>query len=247
MLKNLRSYWLVLPSAAIGLLGAVWLWALDGSLAGRFLGRLPWGLSLLLSGLVAAGLLGGALVLERVLPSFKHASRLLERALNRLPLTLMAVLVLALVSGISEEVFFRGALFLWLTGFLPVPLALVLQALVFAAFHPMPKRAWTYTAYTFVAGLVLGLLLLVTGRLMAAIIAHAAVNFAGFWEVYSQQRQQRQQRDQRDQQRQRDMSALEQKPTPLDVTPASDDTINPPETREPANTDATAPKTDATE
>lgn len=188
--KRWRSYWLIVPSAAIGGIGGLWLWALQPA----YVVRWPWWLTLLTGALVAAGLLGGAVVLERLLPSFKHATKLLERALNRLPMTLLTALALALISGVSEEVFFRGALLTWLDGFLPVSWALILQALVFAAFHPMPKRAWSYTAYTFVAGLVLGGLLLASGHLWASIWAHGLVNFVGFLEVYNKQRQSAQRR-----------------------------------------------------
>jgi uncharacterized protein len=181
--KRWRSYWLIVPSAAIGGIGGLWLWALQPA----YVLRWSWWLTLLAGALIAGGLLGGAVVLERLLPSFQHATKLLERALNRLPMTLLTALALAVISSVSEEVFFRGALFTWLAGFFPISLALVLQALVFAAFHPMPKRAWSYTAYTFVAGLVLGGLLLASGHLWASIWAHALVNFAGFLEVYNKQ------------------------------------------------------------
>lgn len=183
--KRWRSYWLIVPSAAIGGIGGLWLWALQPS----YVVRWPWWLTLLTGVLVAGGLLGGAVVLERLMPSFKHATRLLERALNRLPMTLLTALALALISSVSEEVFFRGALFTWLVGFLPVSLALILQGLVFAAFHPMPRRAWSYTAYTFVAGIVLGMLVLLSGHLWVSIGAHALVNFVGFLEVVQKQRQ----------------------------------------------------------
>jgi membrane protease YdiL (CAAX protease family) len=185
--RRWRSYWLIVPSAAIGGIGGLWLWALQPS----YVVRWPWWLTLLAGVFVAGGLLGGAVVLERLLPSFKHATKLLERALNRLPMTLLTTLILALISGVSEEVFFRGALLTWLDGFLPATLALVLQALVFAAFHPMPRRAWSYTAYTFVAGMALGVLVHLSGHLWASIGAHALVNFVGFLEVYQKQRQKR--------------------------------------------------------
>jgi hypothetical protein len=99
---------------------------------------------------------------------------------------------------------------------------------------------------------VLGGLLLLTGRLTAAIVAHAAVNFAGFWEVFRQQQRQRQQKyrdqqlyqqrdQQRDQQRQQEKATLtlELAPLPAEDALVSDDTVRPQETRETsANTDA---------
>ncbi|MFM7205450.1 MAG: type II CAAX prenyl endopeptidase Rce1 family protein [Planctomycetaceae bacterium] len=89
---------------------------------------------------------------------------------------LLAVLVLAVVPAVCEELFFRG----WvLAAFRGGPssgrratLAVVAQAAAFAAFHLLPERM----PQTFALGLVLGGLVLLTGSLLPAIVAHAAHN-----------------------------------------------------------------------
>ena len=129
---------------------------------------------------LALALLGGAWALEKLLPSFRFASHLLERALSRLDLSLPLVFMLAALTSVSEELFFRGAL-LSLVGVWG-------QALVFGVMHPAPLKGWSYTAYTFIAGLAFGYVTLFTGSLWAAIAAHFVVNLQGFLEVRRSQR-----------------------------------------------------------
>ena len=130
---------------------------------------------------LALALLGGAWALEKLLPSFRFASHRLERALSRLDLSLPLVLVLAALTSVSEELFFRGVL-LSLVGVWG-------QALAFGVMHPAPLKGWSYTAYTFLAGLAFGCATLLTGSLWAAIAAHFVVNLQGFLAVRRLQRQ----------------------------------------------------------
>ncbi|MGL4608821.1 MAG: lysostaphin resistance A-like protein [Trueperaceae bacterium] len=82
---------------------------------------------------------------------------------------------------LAEEIFFRDAL---------MPLIGVWgQALVFGLLHPMPRKAWVYTAFTFIAGVCFGYATLWTGSLLPAIAAHFAINFQGFLELRKKQRQ----------------------------------------------------------
>jgi len=85
------------------------------------------------------------------------------------PLTATEALGLALLSGVAEEVFFRGAVQpAW--GFYPA-------TLIFAALHSGRGRAmmlWTTSALA--AGAVLGALMLWRGTLFAPIVCHALVN-----------------------------------------------------------------------
>ncbi|MDZ7703419.1 MAG: CPBP family intramembrane glutamic endopeptidase [Trueperaceae bacterium] len=169
-----------MPSLALGLVGAVWVWLRPPAFEAET------GLvGIVLAGsLTAAGLLAGAWGLEHLLPSFRRASRLLERALSRVPLSLPVVVGLALATSVSEELLFRGALLAWL-GVWP-------QALLFGLFHPVPLRAWGYQAYTVVAGLVFGYLTVATGSLWAALLAHFVVNVIGLGQVWRTQRDRRQ-------------------------------------------------------
>ena len=164
-----RRLALLLPSLVLLLLSAVgWgLWPPPIREA-----RLAW------PGLVAVGiatgalLLAGAWLLERTVPGFRRTSKRLERLVRDLHLPPGGALLAALVSGVSEELFFRG----WL---LPTA-GLWWQALAFMLLHPAGRSGWSYTVYTGVAGLVFGAVTLATGSLWPALIAHVGVNLHGF-------------------------------------------------------------------
>jgi uncharacterized protein len=171
-----RRYLIFLPSVALGILGAVWL----------FLRPFPYELKTSWLGLVVTavilvvGLLGAAWLLEKTLPSFRYASSLLEQALSSFKITLPFALALAALSSVSEELFFRGAL-------LPL-LGVWGQAVVFGLLHPMPRRALVYTVFTFVAGVCFGYAMVLTGSLYPAIAAHFLINLQGFLELRRKQR-----------------------------------------------------------
>ncbi len=164
---RLRRYLPFLPSVLTGVLGAAWLLYRPADLGSR---ADPVTLTLT-AALLAGGLLGGAWVLERTLPSFRYASGLLEHALARLkPSPLEAALLAVLTAG-AEELFFRGAV---------QSLAGVWgQALVFGLLHPMPRRGWSYTLYAAVSGVAFGYAVLLTGSLWPGFIAHFLVNLQG--------------------------------------------------------------------
>lgn len=171
----MRRYLVFAPSLAFGLLGALWLtWRplqLEADAGPVTI--------VAVGAAVATALLAGAWLLEKMLPSFRYASQLLERALLRTPITWPLAVVLAALTATAEELFFRGAL-------LSV-LGVWGQAAVFGLMHPAPLKAWSYTAYTFVAGLAFGYATLYTGSLWAAILAHFAVNLHGFLSLRRQQ------------------------------------------------------------
>jgi membrane protease YdiL (CAAX protease family) len=75
----------------------------------------------------------------------------------------------SLLSGVGEEMLFRGAL---------QPLVgLVLSALLFGALHVGPDRRYLlWTAWAVLAGLLFGLLYRWTGGLLAPVVAHAVHN-----------------------------------------------------------------------
>jgi membrane protease YdiL (CAAX protease family) len=173
--RPLRPLLLFLPSLALGLLGGVWLLFRPLRLEAQA-GPLT---VLLAAGALLLALLGAGWLLERTLPSFRHAGKLLERALQGLTITLPLALGLALATALAEELFFRGAL-LGLIGVWP-------QALLFGLLHPATRRGWSYTLFTFVAGLAFGYATLWTGSLWAAILAHFVINLQGFLEIRSRQ------------------------------------------------------------
>jgi len=122
---------------------------------------------------LAAGLVATAfvVVVSRELTRRTASGQLLARTLGRVigPLTLGECLVLAFASGVGEEAFFRGAL--------QPRVGLVAASLLFGAAHLVPRRelvAWS--AFSVVAGFLLGGLFAWTGNLVAPITAHVGIN-----------------------------------------------------------------------
>lgn len=86
------------------------------------------------------------------------------------PLDTVAVLVLALTSGVGEEVFFRAAM--------QPSVGLVITALVFGAVHVGPDRRFLiWTVWAALMGFVFGAIYEATGSLAGCILAHAAINY----------------------------------------------------------------------
>jgi membrane protease YdiL (CAAX protease family) len=177
--------------APFGLLLALQVGLLLLGASGMLLLGLPFGEARAGDLLWAGGLLlalGGLEALFRLLlpASFRETERLhqaLGRALKEAGVGPSALLLLALLSGVAEEVFFRGLVQgLLVKGF--GPWGVLLQALLFALFHPAPRRALAYPLYTGFAGLLLGSAYLLTGSLLPGILAHFLHNARGFYELY---------------------------------------------------------------
>jgi len=156
-----------------GLMGAaalVWrLWA-DGVLPWE---ESPGSAVLPLPGRAAAGLAVGAalVVASRVATARSAAGRALAAELGRLigPLGTGRAVALALVSGLAEEAFFRGAL--------QPRVGVVAATLLFAAAHFVPTRTLrSWALFALVAGAGFGALFAATGDLLAPFLAHALVN-----------------------------------------------------------------------
>jgi uncharacterized protein len=113
---------------------------------------------------------------ERFVPSFSLAGGMLEGIMQGLGLNSLWAFVLALTSSLGEELFFRGFLLTLGIKYLPVWLAVLAQALIFAAFHPAPARAWGYPLWTALVGIVLGLVTFACGSVEPAILAHYLFN-----------------------------------------------------------------------
>ncbi|MGB8331939.1 MAG: CPBP family intramembrane glutamic endopeptidase [Polyangiales bacterium] len=85
------------------------------------------------------------------------------------PLSSLEITMLALVSGIAEEMFFRGAM--------QPALGLVLTSLIFGAVHIGAKPVFlAWTGWAFVMGLLLGLIVELTGVIWGAVLAHVWIN-----------------------------------------------------------------------
>jgi hypothetical protein len=83
--------------------------------------------------------------------------------------SLRECVVLAVVSGVAEEAFFRGVL--------QPALGWLLASLIFGLVHFAPKRELLpWTGFALAAGLALGALFEFTGNLVAPIVAHVGIN-----------------------------------------------------------------------
>ena len=88
--------------------------------------------------------------------------------------SMLDLLIVSVMAGIGEEVFFRAFLQGWLGGFVGPWIALVLVSALFGLAHYVSR------GYAIVAGLIglyLGVLQLVTGNLFVAIAVHALFDF----------------------------------------------------------------------
>lgn len=122
---------------------------------------------------VAIGLAVGALIVVATRMSvtrFEWARRL-HRELRPIARTISftGIVVLALLSGLGEELLFRGLLQPWI--------GLVPQAVLFGFLHQVrgPSR-WVWMAWATMVGLMLGAIFQISGSLVGPIAGHALVN-----------------------------------------------------------------------
>lgn len=141
------------------------------------------------------GLMGLELLFSRLFPASFRVTEVLHSQIGMLMrsegVRHHQALLLALASGVGEEVFFRGALqnALW-GGWLGV----LLQAVVFTALHPVPdRRAWAYPLFIFCGGLMFGTAYLLTGSLVPGMLAHYLHNARGFYQLLEQKAEQERQ------------------------------------------------------
>jgi hypothetical protein len=119
------------------------------------------GLGIGLMAVGATSLASGAFAVVR------RAEQALAEALG--PLSTPQCLALALVSGIAEELLFRGVL-------QPL-LGIAITSAIFGLAHvPVRRELWGWPLFAGAMGLILGLLARETGALLAPIFAHVTVN-----------------------------------------------------------------------
>jgi membrane protease YdiL (CAAX protease family) len=165
-----RLAWIFYLFLALG--GAIWIgwgnWSQGGQIpAALFFDKSTWWLDLALG----LGLGGMLLALWEGLRHWVNRARELEDQLSDVlgPLESGEAISLALISGFSEELFFRGAV----QGTLGFTVALV----VFTLLHTGPGRAFRlWTGFAALAGALLGGLMIWRGNLLAPVAAHALVN-----------------------------------------------------------------------
>ncbi len=168
----------------LALIGSIWM-----ELAGYPIVRNPDPLrDSLIFLLLFLGLMGLERVFSLLFPRSFRAAEALHGQLGTLMraqgMNHHQALLLAVASGVGEELFFRGALqnALW-GGWLGV----FLQALVFTALHPVPdRRAWSYPLFIFLGGLGFGAAYLLSGSLIPGMLAHYLHNARGFYQLLDQ-------------------------------------------------------------
>jgi uncharacterized protein len=163
------AWWFYL---ALAVVGVVWIGWRDGApRLGLFVDPGGWWIDLGLGVATGLGLVGLWEVTRRWLPRARELEGLIAKALGGL--TTSEAAALALLSGFSEELFFRGAVqgafdylpWLWTAG-------------LFAILHTGSGRAFRlWTLFAFVAGVALGLLIHYRGNLLAPVVAHVTVNW----------------------------------------------------------------------
>ncbi len=88
---------------------------------------------------------------------------------NNIFITLLAI---GLVAPIIEEIIFRGLIFGELKRKIPIPAAIVIQALLFGMYH----GNYTQAIYASVLGIVLGYVCYKTGSIVSSILVHISFN-----------------------------------------------------------------------
>jgi len=156
-------FYLVLTLAGFG-----WIWLRTGSpmpdslLGGEPLPSAAMGLA------CAAAVVAASVLLLRAFPPMRWLAEEFRRWLG--PLDRRTAAHLAIVSGVGEEIFFRGAM--------QPALGFVLTSVVFGLVHCGPdRRYFAWTAFAVVMGFLLGGILEATGSLLGPMIAHAGINY----------------------------------------------------------------------
>ena len=80
-----------------------------------------------------------------------------------------------MVAPVVEEILFRGVVFGWLRGRVPVPAAVVLSAMVFSLAH-LGWREWSLLLPVLGIGCVLAILYHYSRSLWPGILVHSSIN-----------------------------------------------------------------------
>ena len=164
--------WLALAYGGVGLLGAL----LAVAFGKRPLSCTPWLPTSGVEAVVVSLLLGGAfaalvlIVTRRLLQRVRWARSLHSKLRPFIrDADDAAIGLMALASGVAEEIFFRG--------FLSVVIGVWLSSLVFGALHQVRGAGrWGWALSAVAVGLGMGLIYALTGQLVGCILAHVAIN-----------------------------------------------------------------------
>jgi membrane protease YdiL (CAAX protease family) len=159
-----------------GLIGLAWLlgWLLGCGPLARFVFDVPgalWGLAAALP--MLAGFFAAVRWPVGPLGRIKDFTDRVIRPLMR-PCSLVDLAGISVLAGLGEEMLFRGVLQDTGSQWLPVWAAVLVAAVLFGVLHAVTP---TYALLATVVGAYLGVLYLLTGNLLAPIVAHALYDF----------------------------------------------------------------------
>lgn len=183
----------------VGFYGAVTacstLWSLAQQRRSPVLSQLRIPLVHLIAHSVGSVLLGAAVglffvMLTRMLQERYASVRFLHKQFHQLLASLRSyeIGLLAFCSAVGEETLFRGALFDFVasksSGNLGSYLAVLVSSALFTLLHIGPhKRFLSWTASSFVVGILLALLRIFTSDLLAPIVAHFVLNMLNLRDI----------------------------------------------------------------
>lgn len=156
---------------ALAIAAVLWLGLRDGAIpVALFLDRDAWFLDLAVGAGAAVAVVGIWHLGLLLLPSARELERAIAETVGRLSTT--EVITLAILSGFSEELFFRGAV--------QSQWGIVPATALFALLHMGPGREFRlWAVFAVIAGAVLGALMVWRGNLLAPAVAHISVNLVG--------------------------------------------------------------------
>lgn len=138
-------------------------------------GGASWTLSLMSGAAVGLVVVAVSWLLATRTQSGRRLSKTLADAAGAIK-TFDAIL-LAVMAGVSEELFFRGALWALVDSFLGQWSALAVTSLLFGAVHGAFRKGYIlWSGFALAAGVLCGILLMVTGNLLASVVMHIVID-----------------------------------------------------------------------
>jgi membrane protease YdiL (CAAX protease family) len=163
--------WACIFYLVLAVAGIIWIGVRHGTIErALFIAPGSWPIDLGMGLGVGGALTGVWEIARRLLPQPLVVERHFAEVLG--PMTVSEAVVLALLSALAEELFFRGAM--------QAAFGLLPAAALFTVLHLGPGKDFRlWTVFAAVAGIVLGGLMLWRGSLLAPVAAHALVNGIG--------------------------------------------------------------------
>lgn len=119
------------------------------------------------------------LILTPLFPNIFEGYSLVQKSLILTHNSILSLIIVIVLIPIFEEIFFRGVIFGFLRDNYSIPLALVLQAFIFAICHYNLIQG----IYAFILGLFLGIFFYVTNSLYASLVANITYKFFGVFVI----------------------------------------------------------------